>query len=75
MRLRKHFTDHVDLCKYLLWEHRLKAKDLCEILGVSKGMVSGMLNHKKGFPKRHVKILCEHFKIEIVLVITRKGPR
>lgn len=46
-----------------LKEHNLKAKDLIEMLGVSKGLVSDILNYKKGMSKEIIRKLSEHFKL------------
>lgn len=44
--------DPIQLLRSFLRDHNLKAKDLAEILGISKGYVSDILNYKKGFLKR-----------------------
>jgi HTH-type transcriptional regulator/antitoxin HigA len=44
-------------------EHAIKAKDLSDLLQVSKGYVSDVLNYKKGFSKDVTRKLSEHFKI------------
>ena len=44
-------------------DKKMKAKDLVEILGVSKGLVSDILNYKKGLSKEIIRILSAHFKI------------
>src|SRR5690348_13339943 len=41
--------DPVELLKSFMEDHELKAKDLSEFLGVSKGYISEILNYKKGF--------------------------
>lgn len=56
-------VDPVELLKILMKEHRLKAKDLVQILGVSKGLVSSILNYKKGMSKTIIRILAAHFKV------------
>jgi HTH-type transcriptional regulator/antitoxin HigA len=43
--------------------HNLKAKDLVSILGVSKGLVSDILNYKKGLSKDIIRILSLYFKV------------
>jgi HTH-type transcriptional regulator/antitoxin HigA len=53
----------VELLHYLMHDHNLKAKDLVEILGVSKGLVSDILNYKKGLSKKIIRILSAHFKV------------
>ena len=44
-------------------DHRLKAKDLAEILGLTKGTVSKILNYQKGFSKETIRILSNRFKL------------
>ena len=51
----------VELLKSLMEEHKLKAKDLVEILGVSKGLVSDILNYKKGLSKKIIRTLSKYF--------------
>jgi HTH-type transcriptional regulator/antitoxin HigA len=55
--------DPIALLKSLMAENRLRAKDLVEILGVSKGLVSDILNYKKGLSKEVIRTLAERFKI------------
>jgi len=43
--------------------NQLKAKDIASILGVTKGLVSGILNYKRGLSKGNIRILANHFKI------------
>ena len=44
-------------------EHQLKNKDLVGILGVSKGLVSDILNYKKGLSKEIIRNLAKHFSL------------
>jgi len=53
----------IELLHALMHDHNLKAKDLVEILGVSKGLVSDILNLKKGLSKDIIRILSGHFKV------------
>lgn len=53
----------VELIHLLMKEHKLKSKDLVEILGVSKGLVSDILNYKKGLSKEIIRILSAHFNL------------
>ena len=53
----------IELLKSLMAEHNLKAKDLIKILGVSKGMVSGILGFKKGLSKDSIRILANYFGV------------
>ncbi|MCK5068790.1 MAG: helix-turn-helix domain-containing protein [Bacteroidales bacterium] len=56
-------VDPVELLKFLMEDHNLKAKDLTEILGLSKGTVSKILNYQKGFSKATIRKLSRHFKL------------
>jgi HTH-type transcriptional regulator/antitoxin HigA len=53
----------VELLKSLMKDHQLKSKDLVEILGVSKGLISDILNYRKGLSKEIIRLLSSHFKI------------
>ena len=57
------FANPVELLKSLMDEHELKASDLVNILGVSKGLVSDILNYKKGFSKESIRKLSAYFKV------------
>jgi HTH-type transcriptional regulator/antitoxin HigA len=56
-------VDPVELLKFLMEDHKLKAKDLSEILDLSKGTVSKILNYQKGFSKATIIKLSRHFKL------------
>ena len=56
-------TDPITLLQSLMDRRNLKAKDLVEILGVSKGLVSNILNRKKGFSKENIRTLAEFFSV------------
>ncbi|MBT1706290.1 helix-turn-helix domain-containing protein [Chryseosolibacter indicus] len=56
-------VDPITLLHLLMEERGLKAKDLVEILGVSKGLVSDVLNYKKGLSKDIIRNLSEYFKV------------
>ena len=56
-------TDPITLLKYLMEERNLKAKDLSAILQVSKGLVSDILNYKKGLSKEIIRTLSAYFKV------------
>jgi HTH-type transcriptional regulator/antitoxin HigA len=58
-----HDADPIELLKGLLKEHKMKAVDLANLLHVSEGLVSDMLNHKKGLSKETIRILSERFKL------------
>ncbi len=55
--------DPVQLIHSFIKEHSLKAKDLVEILGISKGYVSDILNYKKGLSKEVIRKLADYFKV------------
>jgi len=56
-------VDPIRLLRSLMDDHKLKAKDLADLLMVSKGYVSDMLNYKKGLSKETIRILSEKFKL------------
>lgn len=53
----------VELLKGLMIEHNLRSKDLAEITGVSPGMVSSILNYRKGLSKSTIRKLSDFFKL------------
>lgn len=55
--------DPIELLKALMKDHNLKSKDLVDLLGLSKGTVSKMLNYQKGLSKSTIRILSKHFKL------------
>lgn len=58
--------DHADpiaLLKSLMKEHRIRAVQLADLLKVSEGLVSDMLNYKKALSKNTIRILSERFKL------------
>lgn len=55
--------DPVQLLHSFIKDHNLKAKDLVEILGISKGYVSDILNYKKGLSKEVIRKLSDYFKV------------
>lgn len=55
--------DPVQLLKALLNENQLKAKDLVEILGITKGTVSKILSYQKGFSKEVIRALSTYFNV------------
>ena len=56
-------VDPITLLRSLMDGHNMKAKDLVNILGVSKGLVSDILNYKKGLSKEIIRKLADHFKV------------
>ncbi|GAO45448.1 helix-turn-helix domain-containing protein [Flavihumibacter petaseus] len=61
--LVSHETDPIQLLQSFIDDHQLKAKDLVEILGISKGYVSDILNYKKGLSKDVIRKLASYFKV------------
>lgn len=55
--------DPIQLLKSLMDEHKIKAKDLTEILNLSKGTVSKILNYQTGLSKETIRKLSEKFKL------------
>jgi HTH-type transcriptional regulator/antitoxin HigA len=55
--------DPVKLLQSFMESHQLKAKDLVDMLGVSKSYVSEILNYRKGFSKVVIRKLAAHFKV------------
>lgn len=53
----------IELIKSLMRENNLKSKDLVEILSLSKGTVSKILNYHKGLSKETIRTLADYFKI------------
>lgn len=53
----------IQLLHSLMDDHKMKAKDLVELLDISKGYVSDILNYKKGLSKEVIRKLAEHFKM------------
>jgi HTH-type transcriptional regulator / antitoxin HigA len=56
-------VDPIELLHSLMIDSKLKAKDLVDILGVSKGLISDILNYKKGLSKEIIRLLSAYFKV------------
>jgi HTH-type transcriptional regulator/antitoxin HigA len=56
-------SDPVEIIKSLMTEHNLKAKDLIDILDLSKGTISKILNYHKGLSKETIRKLSDYFKV------------
>lgn len=54
----------VETIKSLMKDHKLKSKDLAEILELSTGTVSKILNYQKGLSKETIRKLASHFKMQ-----------
>ncbi len=55
--------DPVELLKSLMEDHKMKAKNIAELLDVNKSYISEILNYKKGFSKDVIRGLAERFKL------------
>ena len=55
--------DPVELLKHLMKEHDLRARDLANILELTKGTISKILNYQKGFSKETIRKLSDYFKL------------
>jgi HTH-type transcriptional regulator/antitoxin HigA len=55
--------DPVQLLHSFMEDHKMKAKDLVNLLEISKGYVSDILNYKKGLSKEVIRKLAVRFKV------------
>jgi len=53
----------IELLKGLMANHVMKSKDLVNLLGISKGVVSDILHYKKGLSKEVIRKLADYFKV------------
>lgn len=56
-------ADPIELLRSLMKDHKMKAVDLAKLLNISEGLISDMLNYKKGLSKETIRILSERFKL------------
>lgn len=56
-------ADPVETLKYLMAENKLKAIDLANQLGVSKSLLSDILNYRRGLSKEIIRKLADRFKL------------
>lgn len=56
-------TDPITLLRSFMKDHNLKPQDMTQILGISKGYVSDILNYKKGLSKEVIRKLADYFKV------------
>ena len=56
-------SDPIELFRFLMKEKNFKAKDWANMLHVSKGLVSDILNYKKALPKEIIRSLSDYFKV------------
>lgn len=55
--------DPIRLLKSLMNENKINQKDLAELLQISKGHLSDILNYKKGLSKNVIRALSNRFKV------------
>jgi len=55
--------DPIQLLKSFMQDHQMNASNLVDILGISKGYVSDILNYKKGLSKEVIRKLALRFKV------------
>ena len=60
--LSSHIPPH-EILRSLANERNMKGTDLADLLNVSPGLISDMLNGKKAISKSSVRILAEFFKV------------
>ena len=56
-------SDPIEILISLMKDHKIKAIDLAKMLGVSKGLISDILNYRKGLSKQTIRLLSEKFKL------------
>jgi HTH-type transcriptional regulator/antitoxin HigA len=56
-------SNPIEILKSLMAEHNLKSKDLVDLLGLSKGTISKILNYNKGLSKDTIRKLSVYFKV------------
>ncbi len=55
--------DPIQLLKSLMEDNHMKQRDLAQLLAISKGHVSDILNYKKGLSKNVIRLLSDRFKV------------
>jgi HTH-type transcriptional regulator/antitoxin HigA len=58
-----HEVDPIRLLHSFMTDHKMKAKDLADLLGMSKVYISDILNYKKGLSKEVIRKLAERFSV------------
>jgi len=59
----KQDLDPIQLLRSLMKANYIRPVDLVRILNCSKGLVSDILNYKRGLSKESIRILSAHFKL------------
>ena len=61
--LKKEDMNPIELLRNLMENHSMERTQLIDLLGISKGAVSKILNYKKGLSKVVIRKLSEYFKV------------
>jgi len=56
-------ADPIEILKALMTEQNLKSKDLVNLLGLTKGTISKILNYNTGLSKETIRQLSDYFKV------------
>lgn len=56
-------ADPVDLLKFIMDQHKMKPAEMAKLLGISKSLMSDILNYRRGFSKPIIRKLAERFKM------------
>lgn len=56
-------ADPVDHLKFIMDEHKMKPVQMAEFLGISKSLMSDILNYRRSFSKSMIRKLAERFKM------------
>lgn len=55
--------DPIEILKALMKEHKMKSVELAKVLGISKSLVSSIINYRRGLSKENIRKLAEYFKL------------
>ena len=61
--LKNEDMDPIELLKFLMENQNMERNELMELLDISKGALSQILNYKKGLSKNVIRKLSERFKV------------
>ena len=56
-------ADPIELLRSLMTDHKLKSADLAKLLGISKSLMSDILNYRRGLSKDIIRKVSERFKL------------
>lgn len=57
-------VDPITLLKYMMQNHKMKPVDLARLLGISKSLMSDLLNYRRAISKVMVRKLAERFGLQ-----------